>query len=137
MKNLWNHVGHSVKSPVKHNASLDLWVQTVLGLGSLVKFESRSVFQHLLDLQFDWKDVKSEQEGRRMHWWDFWMHKVFWIRWLPLMFTLVLFTLGIAFFTAKRALTVAYFQASLFFKCYPKCFIPEEHLSPSIKRQSQ
>ena len=45
-----------------------------------------------------------------MHWWDFWMHKIFWIRWLPVIITFVLLILGTAFFTARRHLTVAYFQ---------------------------
>ena len=45
-----------------------------------------------------------------MHWWDFWMHKVFWIRWLPVIITFVLLILGTALFTARRHLTVAYFQ---------------------------
>ena len=49
-----------------------------------------------------------------MHWWDFWMHKIFWIRWLPVIVTFVLLILGTAFFTARRRLTVAYFQVFAF-----------------------
>ena len=57
--------------------------------------------------------MKDGIEQKRMHWWDFWKHKVFWMTWLPVIVTFLLFVIGTALFVARRHWTLAYFQVDV------------------------
>jgi len=52
----------------------------------------------------------SEAEAHNIHWYDFWKHKHFWTRYVPISLTATLFVLGMSILIWKRSIRVAYFE---------------------------